>query len=134
MDIFTKKQRSSLMAKVRVKDTDIERILGQIVKPFWKTERYRKNVRALPGKPDIVFVTSKIAIFADGDFWHGKDFDKWKAKIPIFWREKISGNVRRDRLQEKVLRKAGYRVLRFYGSELKRNPRYVAKRIAQTLK
>ena len=86
MDRLSKQQRSALMAKVRVKDTDIEKLLGEIVRPFWKKERYRKNVKSLPGKPDIVFPESKIAIFADGDFWHGKGFKKWKSEISVFWR------------------------------------------------
>ena len=121
------------MAKVRVKDTDIEKLLGEIVRPFWKKERYRKNVKSLPGKPDIVFPESKIAIFADGDFWHGKGFKKWKSKIPVFWRKKIAGNILRDRLQDKALRKAGYRVLRFYGSKIKRNSQFVHNAIRQNL-
>lgn len=121
------------MAKVRVKDTDIEKILGETIKPFWKIERYRKNVKSLPGKPDIVFPKSKIAIFADGDFWHGKDFKKWKSGIPTFWRKKISGNIQRDRLQVKALRKAGYRVLRFYGSKIKRDSQYVYSAIERNL-
>jgi DNA mismatch endonuclease (patch repair protein) len=66
-------------------------------------------------------------IFADGDFWHGKDFKKWKSKIPVFWRKKIATNILRDRFQDKALRKAGYRVLRFYGSKIKRNPEYIKK-------
>ena len=121
------------MAKVRVKDTDIEKLLGDIVKPFWKEERYRKNVKSLPGKPDIVFPESKIAIFADGDFWHGKDFKKWKSEVPVFWRKKIAGNILRDRLQDKALRKAGYRVLRFYGSKIKRNSKLVHNAIKRSL-
>ena len=133
MDRFSKQQRSVLMAKVRVKDTDIEKLLGNIVKPFWKKERYRKNVRSLPGKPDIVFPESKIAIFADGDFWHGKDFKKWKSEVPVFWRKKIAGNIFRDRLQDKALRKAGYRVLRFYGSKIKRNSQLVHNAIRRSL-
>mgnify|MGYP001609897102 FL=1 len=133
MDRLSKKQRSSLMAKVRIKDTDIEKLLGEIVKSFWKKERYRKNVKSLPGKPDIVFPESKIAIFADGDFWHGKDFKKWKSEIPVFWRKKIAGNILRDRLQDKTLRKAGYRVLRFFGSKIKRNSQLVHNAIRRSL-
>lgn len=76
MDRLSRRQRSALMAKVRIKDTDIERLLGEIIRPFWKKERYQKNVIRLPGKPDVVFPESKIVIFADGDFWHGKDFKK----------------------------------------------------------
>lgn len=121
------------MAKVRVKDTDIEKLLGEIVRPFWKKERYRKNVKSLPGKPDVVFPESKIAIFADGDFWHGKDFKKWKSGIPVFWRKKISGNILRDHLQNKTLRRAGYRVLRFYGSKIKRNSHLVHNAIRRNL-
>ena len=134
MDIFTKKKRSELMAGVRVKDTDIERILGDLVRPFWKKERYRKNVKTLPGKPDIVFLKSKIAIFADGDFWHGKDFEKWRSNIPIFWRKKIASNISRDRIQDKTLRKAGYRVLRFYGSKIKHKQECIKNLIAKSLK
>jgi DNA mismatch endonuclease (patch repair protein) len=133
MDRLSKKQRSALMAKVRVKDTDIEKILGEIIKPFWKTERYRKNVKSLPGKPDVVFPKSKIAIFADGDFWHGKDFKKWKSRIPVFWRKKITSNVLRDRIQDKILRKKGYRVLRFYGSKIKQNSQFVHRAIRRNL-
>ncbi len=134
MDRLSKQQRSSLMAKVRVKDTDIEKVLGEIVRPFWKIERYRKNVKSLPGKPDIVFPVSKIAIFADGNFWHGKDFKKWKSGIPVFWRKKIADNIWRDRSQDKALRKAGYRVLRFYGSKIKCNPKHLKRTIERNLK
>ena len=131
MDRLTKTERSILMAKVGTKNTDIEKQLCDIVRPFWKTERYRKNVKTLLGKPDIVFAKNKIVIFADGDFWHGKDFKKWKSKIPVFWRKKIAANILRDRFQDKALRRAGYRVLRFYGSKIKRNPEYIAKIIGK---
>lgn len=134
MDIFTKKERSVLMAKVGTKNTDIEKQLGNIVKPFWKIERYRKNVKALPGKPDIVFSKNKIIIFADGDFWHGKNFKKWKSKIPGFWCKKITDNIKRDRLQNRVLRKAGYKVLRFYGSRIKKNPEFVKNNVKKYLR
>ena len=122
------------MAKVGTKNTDIEKQLGNIVKSFWKIERYRKNVKALPGKPDIVFPKNKVAIFADGDFWHGKSFNKWKSKIPGFWRKKIADNIKRDRLQNRVLRKAGYKVLRFYGSKIKKNPDLVKNTVKKNLR
>jgi len=122
------------MSKVRVKDTDIEIILSELVRPFWKIERYRKNVHTLPGKPDIVFLKSKVVIFADGDFWHGKNFKKWESKIPSFWRKKITTNIERDRFQGRVLRKSGYRVLRFYGSKIKNNPEYVRNIVKKSLK
>lgn len=122
------------MAKVRIKNTDIEKALGKIVKPLWKTEKYKRNVIALPGKPDIVFLESKVVLFADGDFWHGKHFTKWKAKVSPFWQEKIAGNIKRDRLQSRTLRKEGYRVFRFYGSDIKRTPEKIRKILKNSLK
>lgn len=95
-DIFTQKKRSEIMSSVKTKGTDIEKKLHKIIKPIWKTEHYTRNAKNLPGKPDIVFVRSKIAIFADGNFWHGKDFEKWKNDIPVFWKNKIISNINRD--------------------------------------
>lgn len=134
MDRLTKKERSVLMSRVRVKDTDIEKILIGIVRPFWKRERYRRNVKNLPGKPDVVFSRLKVVIFADGDFWHGKNFKKWKAEIPAFWQKKIAGNIKRDCLQNRELRKAGYCVHRFYGSKIKQSPEYVKRIIGKSLR
>lgn len=119
-DVFTPKKRSEIMSLVKTKGTDIEDKLCEIVRPLWKIERYRKNVSNLPGKPDIVFVRSKIAIFADGDFWHGRDFKKWRKNIPKFWQKKILSNVNRDSRQTKELKKLGYKVLRCWGSDIKK--------------
>ena len=130
-DIVDKATRSKMMATIRGKNTRIE---IEIRKRLWaKGLRYRLHFASLPGKPDIVFPESKIAIFADGDFWHGKDFKKWKSEVPVFWRKKIAGNILRDRLQDKALRKAGYRVLRFYGSKIKRNSKLVHNAIKRSL-
>ncbi len=134
MDRHTEEQRSFNMSRVRVRDTDIEFALQKLIKPFWKKEHYRKNVKELPGKPDIVFSKSKIIIFADGDFWHGKNFEKWRKKIPSFWRKKIASNIERDRKQNKILKKQGYRVLRFWGSYIKKNPRKLIVKIRDNIK
>ena len=133
MDRHTKEQRSFNMAQVRVCDTDIELILQKIIRSLWKIKRYRKNVKNLPGKPDIVFPKSKIVIFADGDFWHGKDFKKWKRKISPFWQKKIASNMERDGKQNKALKKQGYRVLRFWGSYIKKNPEKVIGKIQKNI-
>lgn len=121
------------MAKIGTKNTDIERLLVEIVRPFWKIERYRKNVKDLPGKPDIVFPRSKVAVFADGDFWHGRDFVKWRRGIPKFWKKKIASNMERDRKQTKELRKVGYKAIRFWGSAIKGKPDYVWRAISRAL-
>jgi DNA mismatch endonuclease (patch repair protein) len=133
MDRLTKEARSILMKKVGTKNTDIEKLLGKIVRPFWKIERYRRNVASLPGKPDIVYVKNKTVIFADGDFWHGREFKKWGAQVPDFWKSKIAGNIKRDSRQVRELRKRGYRVLRFWGSVIKKHPERVQARIKRHL-
>ncbi len=67
------------MSAIHSKDTDIE---VRLRKALWqKGYRYRKNVKKLPGKPDIVFTKYKLAIFCDAEFWHGKDWDILKAKL-----------------------------------------------------
>jgi len=88
--------------------------------------RYRKNVKTLPGKPDIVFKGKKVAIFCDGDFWHGRDWEKKKEKLKkgenaSYWIAKIERNIERDQMQTRELEKAGWKVLRFWESEIKNN-------------
>ena len=79
MDVLTKEQRHKNMQNIRSKDTRIEIILR---KALWaKGYRYRKNVKMLPGHPDIVLGKYKIAIFCDGEFFHGKDWEILKPKL-----------------------------------------------------
>ena len=133
MDIFTKEERSKLMSGIQTVGTDIEKNLLECVKPFWKKEQYRKNVKKLPGKPDIVFSKSKLVVFADGDWWHGKVYKQIKDKIPPFWQEKIASNIARDKKHNKQLKKMGYKVLRFWGSFIKKHPGKVIKKIRENL-
>lgn len=134
MDRFSKKERSVLMSKIKTSGTDIEEYLLKCVKQFWTKEHYRKNLKSLPGRPDIVFTKSKIAIFADGDFWHGKDFENWKRKVSPFWKKKITSNLVRDLEQTAELKKRGYKVLRFWGSSIKKNPKIITKKISRLIK
>ena len=103
------------MRRVRNKNTDIELILRKAL--FRQGLRFRvKNT--LFGKPDIIFPSKKIAIFCDGDFWHGKNFKKEGKRYKAFWQEKIKTNVDRDKLVNKTLRKEGWIVLRFWKTEI----------------
>jgi DNA mismatch endonuclease, patch repair protein len=84
--------------------------------------RYRIDVRDLPGKPDIVLRKQRIAIFCDGDFWHGRDLDERLRRLEAghnsaYWVAKIRRNVERDRANDASLRAAGWMVLRFWESE-----------------
>jgi len=122
------------MSSVRTNGTDIEELLVDIVKPLWRKYRYRKNPRKILGKPDIYFPCKNLVVFADGDFWHGKGFDKWGIDVAEFWQVKIGKNIERDKRQAKELKKMGYKVIRFWGSEIKKKPDKVYKKIKNLLK
>lgn len=83
--------------------------------------RYRLHVRGLPGKPDIVFPTRRAVIFVDGCFWHGHDcaLFRWPSTRPEFWREKIGGNIVRDRRVRSELLELGWRILDVHECVLK---------------
>jgi DNA mismatch endonuclease, patch repair protein len=116
VDIFTPEKRSKIMASIKGKDTKIEILLR---KELWKEgiRGYRLYVK-LPGKPDIVFTKYKIAIFCDGDFWHGKDFDKWKERLSTYWKEKIQKNIDRDKRTDNILIRDGWSVLHFWEHDI----------------
>ncbi len=117
-DIFTEEKRREIMRKVRNKNTNIEILLRSAL--FKKGYRYRiKN--NLFGKPDFIFPRKKIAIFCDGDFWHGKNFKKEKVNYKEFWVNKIEINKKRDKLVNKTLGKEGWIVLRFWKTDILKN-------------
>ena len=115
---------SKNMSKIHSKDTSIE---IQLRKALWhKGYRYRKNYKELPGKPDIVLTKYKIAIFCDGEFFHGKDWEVLKPRLEKsnnseFWINKISRNVERDDEINKKLLFMGWTVIRFWGNDIKKN-------------
>jgi len=80
--------------------------------------RFRKHVRTLPGNPDIVFPRARVAVFVDGDFWHGYRFPIWQDRLTVFWRDKIGRNRRRDTTNFRCLRRRGWTVVRLWGHEV----------------
>ena len=115
-DNLTREQRRRCMSRVRNRDTDIERRLRSAVHK--RGFRFRKHVRELPGTPDLVFASSRLAVFIDGDFWHGYRFPAWKETVPTFWQVKIEKNRARDRSNFRKLRRSGWRVIRFWQHEI----------------
>ena len=109
---YDKEKRSWVMSRIKGSDTKPELILR---KKLWSEGlRYRKNVSTLPGKPDIVFSSSKVVVFIDGRFWHGKKLSQERlSRMTHYWQEKIRGNVLRDEKNNEALRKLGFTVLRF---------------------
>ena len=85
------------------------------------------------GKPDIAFPEHKIAIFIDGEFWHGKDFRVIQASLSPFWVKKIGENLKRDKKNVKVLKKEGWRVLRLWDKAVIKFPQRSLRRITRLL-
>lgn len=112
------------MKHIKAKDTAIEVILR---KALWERGyRYRKNYKGLPGHPDIVLTKYKIVIFCDGEFFHGKDWEKLKVRLKKsnnseYWIAKIVRNMERDEEVNKQLRTLGWSVLRFWGKDIKKD-------------
>jgi len=101
--------------------------------------RFRIDVASLIGRPDIVFPRQRVVVFCDGDFWHGRDLAARVAKLRIghnasYWVAKIKANVERDRKRTAELTANGWRVLRFWESDIARSPHGVAQKIAARLR
>lgn len=124
MDNLTVEQRRKNMQRIRSKDTKIETVLR---KALWdRGYRYRKNFKDLPGKPDIAITKYRIAIFCDGEFFHGKDWEVLKPHLEKsnnseYWINKISRNMQRDDQINKELLFRGWTVIRFWGKEILKN-------------
>jgi DNA mismatch endonuclease (patch repair protein) len=118
---YTTKKKSLEMGRIKGLNSKPEVTLRKML---WNIGvRYRKNVKTLPGKPDIVINKHKLVIFVDGDFWHGHDWEVKKDKIKSnrgFWIPKIESNRQRDEEQTKQLETMGYTVLRFWEHEVKK--------------
>ena len=130
---------SRIMASVKGKDSRAERSLRTAL--YARGVRYRKHYRRLLGTPDIAVPWAKVAVFVDGDFWHG---NAWKlrglpdlaAQFPNrteFWVAKITRNMERDRLYTEQLEAQGWRVLRYWESDILRDADRVAAEIAGLL-
>ena len=135
MDRLTKEQRHKNMSKIKSKDTSIEMRLR---KALWKEGiHYRKNYTDLPGKPDIVLTKYKIAIFCDSEFWHGYNWEVKQDEIKShrdFWIPKIERNIERDKEVNAALEADGWKVLRFWGDDIKKNVKACADLIVAALK
>lgn len=118
-DIMSPEQRSKAMSKIKGKDTSIELTLR---KALWhKGYRYRKNYNALPGSPDIALTKYKIAVFCDGEFFHGYQWETKKIRLGTnkdYWVEKIERNIARDHKDDLALLGMGWVPLHFWGQDI----------------
>lgn len=128
-DVHTKKTRSYNMSRIKSRDTKPEISLR---KALWH-EGYRYSIRGkLPGRPDIVLKKYNLAIFVDGCFWHScpKHY-KQPSNNKAFWIKKISSNVARDKKTNRLLKKLGWKVLRFWEHDVRKRLPYILNRIAR---
>ena len=118
----TSERRSKLMKRVKSSNTRPE---IEMRKLLWSNGiRYRKNDNTLPGRPDIAIRRQKIAVFVDGEFWHGFQWHTKKNKIEAnreYWIPKIERTIERDRKNNELLEKLGWTVVRYWESEVRKN-------------
>lgn len=134
MDDLTPEQRRKNMQAIRSKDTSIELALRRAL--WHEGVRYRKNYKALPGKPDIVIIKHKIAIFCDSDYWHGYDWKNRHQRIKSnrdYWIPKIERNMERDREVNAKLEADGWTVLRFWEWQIRKHLDECVRTIVETI-
>lgn len=130
---------SRAMSRVKSKNTAPELALR---KELWgRGFRYRLYDNRLPGKPDLVFASRKIALFIDGDYWHGRQwkkrgFDSLEDQLSRvnnakYWIKKIRGNMERDKKHNRELRQQGWRVIRVWETDLKKRGEKEIERIVR---
>lgn len=129
-DVHSRLVRSKNMRAIKAKGTSTEDLLAKLI---WHSgHRYRRNDKSVPGKPDICFKRQKVAVFCDGEFWHGKDWRTKRKKISqnrAYWIPKIERNMARDKQMNKELRKQGWTVLRFWHEDIKRDTQRCADKV-----
>lgn len=115
----TSPEISKRMSHVKTKRNSAEIM---IAKSLWhRGYRYRLNYKALPGSPDIALAKYRIAIFIDGEFWHGKGFEQRKTKLKnnkVYWIEKIQENIDRDLKNDKLLRQMDWYPIHFWSNDV----------------
>lgn len=116
-DIWDKTKRSAVMARIKSRDTRPEMVVRRYL--FAHGYRYRKNVKGLPGTPDIVMRKYGIVIFIHGCFWHGHTDGHLPKSNHEFWKSKIERNKARDERDKHQLQAMGWRVMTIWECQLK---------------
>jgi len=126
-DIMSPEKRSKVMSQIKGKNTIPERVVFSLLRR--EGVYFAKHKKNLPGQPDIVFSRVKLAVFIDGDFWHGWRFPLWQHKLSDKWRDKIAATRERDQRNFRKLRRLGWKVLRIWEHEIERSPEECVRRV-----
>jgi DNA mismatch endonuclease, patch repair protein len=125
-DIFTPEKRSWIMSRIRGSNTKIDLKMKKLLSDNkYNFEMYPK----MYGNPDFILKRKKIAIFCDGDFWHGYRYHEKKKPAKKYWKEKIEGNMRRDQRYSRKLRRECWSVLRLWEHDIEKNPEKCMRKI-----
>lgn len=129
-------EASRVGASNRRQDTTPEILLRTALRSFGV--RFRSNAKMLPGCPDLILPRERITVFCDGDFWHGRHWPERKRKLlggwnAEYWVAKIERNRARDRSVNRALRRLGWRVIRVWEGDVKRNPTKAAAKIVSAI-
>lgn len=134
MDVHTPEQRTKNMKAIKSKNTKME---VKLAKELWfRGYRFRRNSKFVFGKPDFSLKKFKLAVFVDSEYFHGRNWETEKLRIKTnreFWWKKIEGNIERDKIVNEHLEKSGWKVLRFWTDEVKKNVGHCLLRIEQEI-
>lgn len=132
MDVLTQAQRSLCMSRIRARNTKPEIALRTAL---WSLGlRYRLHY-PVSGRPDIVFLRQRLAVFVDGCFWHGCPKHSVKPKTnSTFWKEKLEKNIERDLKITALLEAQGWRVRRFWEHEIEQDVAKVVEQVMRSIR
>jgi DNA mismatch endonuclease, patch repair protein len=130
-DIMPAETRSRVMSHIRGKDTGPERLVAEALAD--RGLQWERHSPDLPGRPDLVFRKLKVAVFIDGDFWHGWKFNDWRHKLSEKWEAKIGATRRRDRVNHHALENMGWRIVRIWEHQIEASPRRCINRLIRVL-
>lgn len=127
-DIMSREKRSKLMARIRGENTTPERRIRVLLAALGLD--FEEHAREIAGRPDFIFRREKVAVFINGDFWHGWRFPIWQHKLSPFWRRKIAGNRSRDERNARRLRRLGWRPMKIWEHQVEEDAMACVHRIA----
>lgn len=130
-DHLTREQRSRAMTRVKLKNGSLEKLVQCELRT--RGLRFTRHARTLPGRPDIVFTKQRVAVFVDGDFWHGWRLPAWERTLSSFWRDKLRTNRARDNRNFRKLRSLGWKVIRLWQHQIATDLEGSIARVARTV-
>ncbi len=131
-DTMSRETRSRVMSRIRGKHTKPEKTLAALLAAQGLT--FEQHARDLPGAPDFVFRNARLAVFVDGNFWHGWRFPLWEHKLAAHWKLKISATRRRDQRNFRKLRRNGWKVMRIWEHQVERSAEHFVRLIITHLR